>query len=138
MPQFSAKSKERLATCHILLQQVCNEVIKHYDCTVVCGHRNKEDQEEAVRTGKSKVHFPNSKHNPEPSEAVDLVPCPVDWNNKEAFYHFAGFVRGVAAMMNVKVRWGGDWDGDFDLKDQNFFDLPHFELSLPDEKQSGE
>jgi hypothetical protein len=30
--------------------------------------------------------------------------------------------------MEVKLRWGGDWDSDKDTKDQNFNDLPHFEL----------
>lgn len=35
---------------------------------------------------------------------------------------------GVATMMGVKIRWGGDWDLDTDLKDNTFDDLPHFEL----------
>lgn len=129
MPQFSDLSKQRLATCHPKLQALFNEVIKHYDCTVTCGYRSAAEQEEAVRTGKSKTLFPDSKHNKTPSMAVDVVPCPVDWKNMEAFYHFGGFVRGIASTMGIKIRWGGDWDGDFQLKDQNFYDLPHFELS---------
>jgi peptidoglycan L-alanyl-D-glutamate endopeptidase CwlK len=28
------------------------------------------------------------------------------------------------------MRWGGDWDGDGDTKDERFFDGPHFELVL--------
>ena len=31
-------------------------------------------------------------------------------------------------MMGVDIRWGGDWNGDFNLKNQNFYDLPHFEV----------
>ena len=27
------------------------------------------------------------------------------------------------------MRWGGDWDKDFDLDDQTFNDLCHFELN---------
>ncbi len=27
----------------------------------------------------------------------------------------------------IKIRWEGDWNGNYDLKDQNFYDLPHFE-----------
>jgi len=27
-----------------------------------------------------------------------------------------------------KLRWGGDWDSDKVFDDQNFDDLPHFEL----------
>jgi hypothetical protein len=28
----------------------------------------------------------------------------------------------------VRVRWGGDWDGDFETKDNKFDDLVHFEI----------
>jgi peptidoglycan L-alanyl-D-glutamate endopeptidase CwlK len=42
----------------------------------------------------------------------------------------AGVVKGVAAMQGIPVRWGGDWNGDGDgnLFDSNFDDLPHFEI----------
>jgi hypothetical protein len=30
--------------------------------------------------------------------------------------------------MNIKIRWGGDWDSDNIMKDQTFNDLPHFQL----------
>lgn len=128
MPEFGAKSKERLLTCDDKLQQLFNEVIKHYDCTVVCGHRGKDDQEQAVREGKSKVAFPNSKHNKLPSKAADVVPFPIDWNDKIRFYHFAGYVLGVAKTLGIKVRWGGDWNSNLNFKDEKFMDLPHFEL----------
>lgn len=134
MPQFSQKSKERLATCHPDLQKVFNEVIKYVDCTIVCGHRDKADQDEAFRTGKSKLQYPRSKHNAAPSLAIDVVPYPVDWNDHKRFYYFAGFVLGVASSLGVDLRFGGDWDGDFDIKDQNFFDLPHFELKTVSDK----
>jgi len=125
---FSAKSKERLETCDDKLQQLFNEVVKGYDCTVLCGHRGREEQEEAVREGKSKVVFPNSKHNKFPSKAADVVPYPIDWNDSKRFMHFAGYVQGVAKMMGIKIRWGGDWNSNLNFKDEKFVDLPHFEL----------
>lgn len=132
MPSFSKTSVERLNTCDQRLVTLFNEVVKHYDCTILCGVRSKEEQDEAFRTGKSKLKWPNSKHNvlkpDQKSKAVDVAPYPIDWNNKDAFYHFAGFVRAIAAQQGIKIRWGGDWDGDFNLKNQTFFDLPHFEL----------
>lgn len=128
MPRFSESSIKRLQTCHPDLQKVFNEVIKYVDCTILCGHRDQADQDEAYRTGKSKLQWPRSKHNNAPSLAVDVVPYPVDWNDHKRFYYFAGFVLGIARTLGVELRYGGDWDGDFDLKDQNFFDLPHFEL----------
>lgn len=128
MPQFGKKSQERLASCHPDLQRLFNEVIKHVDCTVVCGHRNQEDQEEAFRTGKSKVKYPNGKHNKTPSEAADVLPFPIDWADLKQMYMFVGFVRGIALNLGIKIRCGADWDGDFSIKDQNFHDVPHFEL----------
>jgi peptidoglycan L-alanyl-D-glutamate endopeptidase CwlK len=138
MPEFGAKSKERLLTCDDKLQQLFNEVIKHYDCTVVCGHRGKDDQEQAVREGKSKVAFPNSKHNKLPSKAADVVPFPIDWNDKIRFYHFAGYVLGVAKTLGIKVRWGGDWNSNLNFKDEKFMDLPHFELVEGDSNADSE
>ncbi len=128
MPSFSAKSQAKLATCHPDLQRVFNEVVKHFDCTIVEGHRGKEDQDRYYAQGKSKVKYPNGKHNKEPSLAVDVIPYPVDWNARERFCYFAGFVKGVAKMMGVNIRWGGDWDSDTELADNQFDDLPHFEL----------
>lgn len=128
MNKFSDTSKKRLATCHPDLQKVFNKVIENYDCTVTCGHRGKEEQDEAIRTGASKLAWPNSKHNSLPSKAIDVVPFPVDWADMSRFYHFAGFVLAVAQSMGVKLRWGGDWNGDLKFRDEKFKDLPHFEL----------
>jgi hypothetical protein len=128
MPKFSKSSLKKLGECHPNIQSIFNEVIKHYDCKVLCGYRSEEDQTRAFDGGYSKVQYPNSKHNIVPSHGIDVVPYPIDWSDRESFYHFAGYVKGVADMHNVNIRWGGDWDGDLDLHDQTFFDLGHFEL----------
>jgi len=128
MSKFGKVSLERLATCHPDLQKVFNKVIENVDCTIICGHRGEEEQNDAYRTGKSKEKWPNSKHNSSPSMAVDAAPFPIDWNDRSRFYYFAGYVLATAHSLGVKLRLGADWDGDFDLKDQNFYDLPHFEL----------
>ena len=128
MRKFSKHSQEKLATCHPDLITLFSHVIDIVDCTIICGYRGLNEQEEAFRLGQSKLHYPDSKHNSLPSKAVDAALYPIDWNNKVGFYYFAGIVRGVADRLAIKIRWGGDWDGDADLKDQTFFDLPHFEL----------
>ena len=128
MPTFGERSRNNLATCHEDLQKLFNEVIKYFDCCVICGHRGQEEQDKAYHDGFSKLKFPESKHNQMPSLAADVVPYPIDWNDTRRFYIFVGIVRGIAAMMNIPVRCGADWDGDMELKDQNFHDLPHFEL----------
>ncbi len=130
MPSFSKASRKRLETCHPDLQRLMNEVIKHWDCTVLEGHRTEHRQNEMVRTGTSQLKWPLSKHNRTPSEAVDVAPYPIDWQDIERFRAFGGFVLGVAAMLEIPIRWGGDWNGNRDFKDQKFHDLPHFELLL--------
>jgi peptidoglycan L-alanyl-D-glutamate endopeptidase CwlK len=81
-----------------------------------------------VVEGKSKTRWPTSKHNAVPSLAVDLVPCPVDWKDRERFILLAGIVIGIAWKLGIPVRWGGDWDGDSNIAEHSFQDLPHFEL----------
>ena len=129
MPTFSAKSLAHLETCHPLLQQVFQVVIAHIDCTVLEGRRTIEQQAENVRKGVSQTM--DSKHLHDPSLAVDVAPYPIDWQNRERFVYFGGMVLGVAAVLGVTLRWGGDWNRNHDLKDQRFMDLPHFELVAP-------
>jgi len=128
MPYFGRKSKERLNTCDSNLQKVFNEVIKHVDCSVLEGHREKDRQNKLFEEGKTKVKYPNGRHNRQPSSAVDVTPYPVDWKDRERQTLFAGFVIGVASQMNINLRWGGDWDQDFQVADNRFDDFPHFEL----------
>ena len=128
MPRFGRKSKERLSTCEKDLQLVFNEVIRYVDCSVLEGHRGKDRQNSLYEDGKTKVRYPNGRHNASPSCAVDVVPYPVDWKDRERMTLFAGFVLGIASQMGMKIRWGGDWDRDFEVQDNKFDDFPHFEL----------
>ena len=81
MPRFSQESFSKLSTCHQDLQILFYEVIKSFDCTILEGYRNEQDQEKAFKEGNSKLHWPNGKHNSSPSRAVDVSPYPIDWNN---------------------------------------------------------
>ena len=128
MPYFGRKSKERLNTCESNLQKVFNEVIRHVDCSVLEGHREKDRQNKLFKEGKTKVRYPDGRHNRQPSSAVDVTPYPVDWKDRERQTLFAGFVIGVASQMGINLRWGGDWDQDFQVVDNRFDDFPHFEL----------
>jgi peptidoglycan L-alanyl-D-glutamate endopeptidase CwlK len=129
MPKFSQHSKNELATCAPELAVLFNKVVEGFDCRVIEGHRSEVRQRELYSQGKSKVLF--GKHNHYPSLAADVAPYPVDWNNTNRFYFFAGYVLGIADDMGIGIRWGGDWDGDRDINDQTFFDLVHFELLPP-------
>lgn len=128
MPSFSQTSKDRLATCDARLQRVFNEVIKHFDCTIIIGHRGEQAQNEAFAGGKSQKQWPNGNHNSMPSKAVDVAPYPIDWDDRERMTLFAGFVMGIAQGMGIDIRWGGDWNENTKVKDNSFDDLPHFEV----------
>ena len=132
MPVFSERSLRLLSTADKRLQALFEEVVKTYDCTVLCGHRGKEDQEEAYRGGKSKVLWPFSKHNRLPSLAVDVVPWPIDWEDTRRLYHFAGYVQRVADELGIAVRWGGDFNQDGHLGNDRFVDGPHWEIASDD------
>jgi len=128
MPSFSAASLAHLATCDIKLQVLFNEVIKVFDCVVIEGHRDKEAQDKAFAEGHSKDAWPTSKHNSSPSKAVDVMPLPLSWTDKQKATYFAGYVVGVAHNIGIKIRWGGDWDGKHDPSHNSFADLGHYEL----------
>lgn len=128
MPRFSAISKERLQTCDTRLITVANLVVPHFDCTVLCGHRDEGAQNIAFNDGRSKKRWPDSPHNVLPSRAIDIAPWPIDWNDLARFRYFAGWMMAMAVAKDIRLRWGGDWDRDTDLKDQTFNDLVHFEL----------
>lgn len=136
MPKFSQESFSKLSTCHIDLQVLFFEVIRSFDCQVLEGYRNQEDQEKAFLEGNTKLHFPAGKHNHQPSLAVDVSPFPVDWKNTKRFYWFAGYVMGIASRLKEEgkiahaIRYGGDWDCDMNIDNQTFNDLVHFELIL--------
>jgi len=120
MPKFSQKSLQKLMTCDERLQNIMFKVVEHKDITVLEGHRGKDKQDKVYAEGKSKVQYPNSNHNKEPSLAVDIAPYPVNWHDKKGFDELGHFVLGVAAGMDIKIRWGGDFGG--------FYDGPHFEI----------
>ena len=128
MPAFSQRSLERLGECDERLERLFSSVVRGFDCSVLCGHRNEDDQNEAFRNNRSKVKWPDGKHNKKPAEAIDIVPYPIDWENLKRFYMFGGYVLAKAEALGIKIRWGGDWDSDTMTDDQKFMDLPHFEI----------
>jgi len=140
MANFSKTSARRLYTCHELLRILFFQVVADFDCKVLEGHRGKTKQNRYYKEGRSKVKFPDGKHNKKPSEAVDVVPYPIVFPDKEnpttylkdvgRYYYFAGYVKGMAKKLGIKIRWGGDWDSDYEILDNTFDDLVHFELII--------
>lgn len=137
MHSYSEISRKRLDTCHPDLQAVFEEVLDAFDHTVLEGYRDQERQDRLFDEGKSRVRWPDSRHNRDPSEAVDAIPYPVDWDDRERMTLFAGYVIAVADQMlkqgriEHRILWGGDWDRDTEVTDNQFHDLVHFQLCDP-------
>lgn len=141
MAYFSKSSEERIATLHPDLQRVLRKAINVVDFSVIDGLRNEESQKKAVANKRSKVNFPNSRHNRSKrddgtydykvADAVDVAPYPIQWPNinKQTareyvrrmgrFYLLAGVIKACAIIEQVELKWGGEF--------KNFFDGPHFQ-----------
>ena len=124
MYKFGKRSRKRLEGVDAKLVNVLNELIKIMDVTVIEGLRSAERQKELLAKGATKVKY--SKHME--GKAVDIAPYPKDWEDRERFHYMGGMVRGIAKALNLKVRWGGDWDSDGEIKDNSFDDLVHIEI----------
>jgi|SRR5215475_8958813 len=135
MPKFSQDSFSKLVTCHHDLQALFYEVIKYFDCSIMQGYRNEVNQEADYNAGKTKLRYPDSKHNLSPAMAVDVTPYPVDFDNIKLHLWFGGYVCGIAqrlkdeGKMTHSIRWGGAWNGLGSLNSEHVLqDLVHFEL----------
>ncbi len=141
MPAFGKVSRQRLHTCDKRLQKLFNEVVKTFDCSIIQGERSEEKQNKYFNEGKSKVKYPDSKHNLTfqekihgmKSQAVDVAPYisgAVSYESRQCYF-FAGYVKAKAEELGTSLRLGADWDSDDDINDQTFRDIIHFELVIP-------
>jgi peptidoglycan L-alanyl-D-glutamate endopeptidase CwlK len=120
---FGKRSEAALATCHPDLVAVARRALQltTIDFGVTEGHRGEKAQEAAFAAGRSKLHFDKSKHNRMPSEALDVVPWPVNWSDARLFREIALAFKAAARELGIAIKWGGDF--------KTFVDPPHFELA---------
>ena len=89
-------------------------------------------QDALFRDGKSEKDgvLKRSRHQSIPSQALDLAPFPIDWDDLPRWYYMGGLLRAIGGEMGIPVRWLGDGDSDGQTKDTRFKDLGHVELIL--------
>lgn len=141
---LSPSSTNRLTTCNKLLWDLFQRVSLVYPAIqVACGFRNEIDQHNAFISipQRSDKDWPDSKHNhtdekdnPD-SLAVDfylIVDGKVIWDDINLYIFTAGIIWGIASAMNIPIRWGGNWDGDWRLLEKENWevDLGHIELNI--------
>jgi len=120
MQELDKKSLDKLDTCHVDLQILAKEAIKHMDFTIIWGYRNRAEQDKAYAANNG-VPWPHSKHNhmtkklvdgefimvPE-SLAIDIAPVPLDWKNTDRFCVLLGVFKACASIMGIPIRLGPD------------------------------
>ena len=130
---LSKNSKDKLSLADESLQEVVSLAIKWgiIDFAVTESYRDKLTQNRYFNEGKSKIPWPNGKHNSVPSQAVDLVPVvngKISWDSRHCLV-LAGVILSAGEALGVTIRWGGNWDMDGEpVTDQDFQDLVHFEI----------
>lgn len=148
MNQFSNTSKERLATAHPDLIRIMEAALQlsPVDFGIAYGYRSPQKQMELYQQGRTTPGpivtnidgvKTKSKHNEYPSHAVDIfafVNGKASWEEKDLVF-LGGIIIATAKLLKQAgkithdIRWGGNWDGDgIIITDQNFQDLPHFEI----------
>ena len=138
MPKFGNRSHANLySTKNDELIDLFEEVVKEIDCAVVSGLRATQEQQLLFAQGRTMPGpivtncdgiIEKSSHQAKADGigyAADVCPYPIDWKDIKRFYHFIGFVRGVAWQLGIDIVSGSDWDSDYVLNDQDFYDLPH-------------
>lgn len=135
MYHYSKTSKDTLSTVNQDLQILFNEIIKYVDCTIVSGLRTAEDQFELFKKGRAykrgrwvvvdvdkivtyKDGYYNKSYH-QSGNAIDVVPYPYMYNEKDMMIRFGGFVLGIATKLKEEgkikneIEWGFDlwgWD----------------------------
>ncbi len=133
MNVFGTESRDQLATADPRLENVAVTVLLIKDHSILKGHRFENEQNAAYNANpqRSKLKWPDGKHNGVPSLALDVqtYPRPAKEQDLRAEqYYLLGLYVGVAARMGVTLRTGADWDTDGEVSDNGWDDLFHVEL----------
>lgn len=86
---------------------------------ISCGHRGKFEQEFLWIDKKTQLHWPNSKHNKFPAEAIDLFQIDRDGKAYWDVPFFTDLVR-YSKENDIQLIWGGNF--------ANLRDYCHFEM----------
>lgn len=93
---------------------------RHPDAHVSNSFRDKEGQELAFTHGMTRLHFPDSAHNKQPSMALDIFQ--IDDAGKAVFDPvFCAKVNEESLSLGHQLKWGGQW--------KTLGDNDHFEMT---------
>jgi len=125
--RWGVGSKTKLSNAHYILQKLADKAleISKQDLKVICSFRNEHDQNKAFAEKKSKLKWPKSKHNCYPSEAIDVVPLPLDWNNIAPFEEMIECFEEAWELLDEDITqgWIMQVGADFSWRD-----YPHIQI----------
>lgn len=158
MPAFGKGSLKKLNTCHSDIQLICYAAIQMLDFSIITGHRTKEEQNALYpKFTKLKWpdgnhnSFPSNAIDMAPyippfgaifgsqkqkleiqaymiTQGKSLSLAKINDFVIKSYARMIGHVEAVAFQNGIDIRVGIDWDGDFNMLDQTFHDLGHWEL----------
>lgn len=144
MFRFSKNSKKELRTMDPKLQEVFSLALKlsNVDFGISEGHRAISRQKKLYARGRTEpgdivtnIDGVNdlSDHNYSPSKAGDIYAFVNGRANYDDIYmmYLGGVITSAAKVLDVEIKWGGNWDGDgILLTDQNLKDAPHYAIVI--------
>jgi len=131
---FGSSSEKRLKTVSPLLQKIMRKSLEtsliDFGIPQHGGKRTASEQCELFKQGLSKCDGVKKLSRHQSGNAIDIVAFVNGYTYDQKYYYMLGhhILQTAKSMGITNLRWGGDWDGDFDLSDQTFNDLVHFEL----------
>ena len=98
------------------------------DHSILKGHRPQDEQNAAYygNPQRSKLKWPDGKHNALPSRAIDVQTYPLpetDEELREEQLYLLGLYVGIASGMAIELRTGADWDRDGEIAENGVDEL---------------
>lgn len=149
MNKFGHASQNALDSAHGALRLIAVKVLAIKDHSVLKGHRPESEQNAAYygNPQRSKLKWPDGKHNGVPSRAIDVQTYPLPLNGlaqaatilpkykeeyqrrlREEQLYLLGLYMGIASEMGITLRTGADWDRDGEIADNGWDDFFHVEI----------
>ncbi len=133
MNKWGSNSILQRSTSDPRLNAIGDVVLQIKDHSVIKGHRGEDEQNEAFNAvpQRSKLPWPKGNHNAYPSKAQDVRTYPfpeTEQEQREEQLYLLGLYKGVAEMMDIRLRTGADWSRDGNIFDESFNDFFHAEI----------
>ena len=110
-------SRRNLKTLDVELVHCCNLVADVMNISITSGYRGELEQTAYFERGTG-VEWPTSKHNDLPSQAVDVNPYPINYEDTNRYCEMIGMFLMAACEHGYKIRSGRHF---------NRRDYPHIE-----------